>query len=98
MDSPLATPPEAHRGTHIAGTMGDILDNVEILAPATPEEVAQIIANADRDGKRVGRDFKLSLEHLNRILQYNADDLTVSVEAGLLLSELNDTLAQHKQW
>src|SRR5438105_4430526 len=71
---------------------------VPTLAPSTPEELAQTLAQANRDGRRLGRDFEISFEHLNRILQYNADDLTISVEAGVTLAAINTALAAHKQW
>ncbi len=69
-----------------------------IVAPATPEELAETLAQANRDGRRLGVDFGLSLERLNRILQYTPDDLTISVEAGVTLGELNQRLAEHQQW
>jgi glycolate oxidase FAD binding subunit len=68
------------------------------VTPATPEELAATLAQANRDGRRLGRDFHLSLERLNRILQYTPDDLTISVEAGVTLGEINHRLAEHKQW
>jgi glycolate oxidase FAD binding subunit len=75
-----------------------ILDDVDLIAPATPEELADTLAQANRDGRRLGRDFHLSLERLNRILQYTPDDLTISVESGVTLGEINQRLAEHKQW
>lgn len=64
-------------------------------APRSPEELAEILAAANRTGQPLG---SLSLEHLNKIVQYTPDDLTISVEAGVTLGELNRTLAAHKQW
>ena len=34
---------------------------------------------------------------LNRVLDYNPDDLAISVEAGITMAALRDTLAQHRQ-
>ncbi|MEO7705204.1 MAG: FAD-binding oxidoreductase [Thermoflexales bacterium] len=34
---------------------------------------------------------------LNRVLDYNPDDLAISVEAGVTMASLRDTLAQHRQ-
>ena len=69
-----------------------------VICPATPEELAETLAQANRDGRRLGVDFQFSLERLNRILQYTPDDLTISAEAGVTLGRLNAELAQHKQW
>jgi glycolate oxidase FAD binding subunit len=40
----------------------------------------------------------LSLAALDRVLDYPADDLTVTVEAGITLAELNRWLAEKRQW
>jgi glycolate oxidase FAD binding subunit len=71
---------------------------VECIVPETPEQLAEALAKANRDCRRLGVDFRLSLERLNRVLQYTPDDLTVSVEAGVTLGELNRRLAEHRQW
>jgi glycolate oxidase FAD binding subunit len=39
----------------------------------------------------------LSLTSLNRVIDYPADDLTITVEAGLTITELNNCLATHRQ-
>jgi len=76
-----------------------ILTTLTMLsAPQSPEELAELLAQANRDGRRLGREFQISLEHLNRVLQYTPDDLTISVEAGVTLGAINATLATHKQW
>jgi glycolate oxidase FAD binding subunit len=41
---------------------------------------------------------KLSLAQLNRVLEHAADDLTITVEAGITLAELNRHLAAKGQW
>ena len=40
----------------------------------------------------------LSCRHLNRILEHNPGDFTVTVEAGLALVDLQAALAEHRQW
>jgi glycolate oxidase FAD binding subunit len=40
----------------------------------------------------------LSLAGLNRVVDYPARDMTITVEAGLTMSKLADTLAAEKQW
>jgi glycolate oxidase FAD binding subunit len=43
-------------------------------------------------------DVVLSLERMNRIIEYSPADLTVTVEAGIPLSSLNDTTRRERQW
>jgi glycolate oxidase FAD binding subunit len=43
-------------------------------------------------------DLLLSTRRLNRVLMHRAGDLTVSVEAGITLRELNEALSRHGQW
>jgi glycolate oxidase subunit GlcD len=40
----------------------------------------------------------LSLAKLNRVVDYPADDLTITVEAGMTIAELNRVLAANRQW
>lgn len=42
-------------------------------------------------------DIRISTARMTRVLQYEPRDLTISVEAGLRLTELNDLLAGHGQ-
>ncbi len=41
---------------------------------------------------------EVSVKALNQIIEYAKDDLTITVQAGMPLSELQEVLAQHKQW
>ncbi len=43
-------------------------------------------------------DAALSTRHLDRVLDHDAADMTVSVETGVTLSRLNKTLAERGQW
>jgi glycolate oxidase FAD binding subunit len=47
-------------------------------------------------GRRPG--IGLSMTGMNRVLDYPADDLTITVEPGLTLAELNRQLAAKRQW
>jgi len=40
----------------------------------------------------------LSMNHMNRLLDHPVDDLTVTVEPGMTLAELNRHLAEKRQW
>jgi glycolate oxidase FAD binding subunit len=45
-----------------------------------------------------GYDVALSLRYLDRIVDYQPTDMTVTVEGGLVLSRLQEVLRQHGQW
>ncbi|MDP8988668.1 MAG: FAD-binding oxidoreductase [Acidobacteriota bacterium] len=86
---------------------------MRIVEPQSEEEVAQILRSANQDGasviprgggtkldwgnspRRVG--VMLSTAHLNRMIEHAWADLTVTVEAGCTVAELQRTLAQHGQ-
>ena len=84
-----------------------------VVLPSTPEEVAHVLRTASTADAAVTPwgggtlqaigwpparlDLVLSLERLNRVLIYEPDDLTCSVEAGMTLAELNRILGEHNQ-
>jgi glycolate oxidase FAD binding subunit len=73
-----------------------------VSEPATVAEASEALAQAAREGRRVsierdGGDLVLATAGLDRVLEHEADDLTVTVEAGLRLSELNKRLGAHGQ-
>jgi glycolate oxidase FAD binding subunit len=84
-----------------------------ILVPSSPEELADQLADAgarrrsvnirgnstkDRMGGPITKsDLTISTASLNRVLQYEPHDLTISVEAGLPWRELTRILAEHRQ-
>ena len=88
-----------------AGDAIDGVPPALVVSPRTPEAVAATLAWADRSGAAVlvrgrgskaewGRpprrvDVLLDLSGLQRVLAYEAGDLTVRVEAGLALAALN---------
>lgn len=82
-------------------------------APRTAEELAAQLADANANGRSIQiagnstkarmagpvwkSDITLSTACLNRVLQYDPRDLTISVEAGLPYRELSRILAEHGQ-
>lgn len=89
--------PESHfKGT--AALVGDAFVEKDTVAPGSVEEVAAVLAYANRERLRVGVDFSLSLRRLNRIQEYNAADLTASVEAGVTVGALDAALRAQNQW
>ena len=86
---------------------------MEALRPGTPEQLAQILralaaehrtirlgGNFSKDrlgGRPAPADVVISTCTMNRLLQYEPRDLTISVEAGMPFAELERTLAAHHQ-
>ncbi len=70
--------------------------------PLSIAQAAEILGQAAREGRRVsieraGGELVVSTRYLNRLLEHEAGDLTVTVEAGIRLSALNERLAEHGQ-
>jgi len=86
---------------------------VRIVEPQSEEEAAEILRCANEDGASViprgggtksdwgnpprRTDVMLSTANLNRVIEHAWADLTVTVEAGCTIAELQRTLAQHGQ-
>lgn len=86
----------------------------ESFQPTSPQEVAEIVAGAARQGRAVypvgggtqlalgapGRrsGIALKLTGLNRVVDYPSRDLTVTVQAGMTLANLQQILGEHNQW
>jgi glycolate oxidase FAD binding subunit len=84
-----------------------------VLTPRTPEALAEMLANADakkstislcgKDTKRkmagpvAPADVSISTCNLTRVLQYEPQDLTISVEAGITYCVLARMLAENRQ-
>ena len=93
--------------------LNEILPLTQTLVPADQEELRAAVENAYRSGTPVypigggtslgfGLSPKqsglgVSLEKLNRVLDYPARDMTISVEAGITMSALAHRLAQEGQ-
>lgn len=85
-----------------------------IVRPGSADEVAaclKVCAESDAVVVPAGRmtwldwgnpstrvDVVLSLERMNRIVEYSPPDLTATVEAGLSLSDFNDVTVRERQW
>ncbi len=85
-----------------------------VVEPGTEEEVAKVLAFADREGLKVlvrgggtqlntglppaGGDVLLSTARLNTLVEHAPHDMTVTVEAGLKLIDLQAHLARTRQW
>lgn len=65
------------------------------LHPLTPEELAGQLARANKARTPVGT---IDLSRLNRLVEHVPEDMTVTVEAGITLAALQETLAHHGQW
>jgi glycolate oxidase FAD binding subunit len=83
-----------------------------VLCPATGEEAAAVLAEADRSGRMVrlvgggtklgwgrpsGADIVLSTATMDRVLEHNAPDLTAVLEAGTPLSAAQAAFATSGQ-
>jgi glycolate oxidase FAD binding subunit len=84
-----------------------------MIVPGSPEALAEALADAQRSRQtihlcgnstkdRMGgpispADVRISTVKLNRVLQYEPSDLTISVEAGIPYRELSRVLAEHRQ-
>jgi glycolate oxidase FAD binding subunit len=85
-----------------------------VVTPATPSETASVLQlTCDRDQtvlpvggftrRGLGNipercDVVLSTSRMDSVLHYDAGDLTIGVEAGVKLSTLQSTLAEHDQF
>jgi glycolate oxidase FAD binding subunit len=84
-----------------------------MLQPENPEQLAEVLresasvhhtirlgGNFSKDclgGSPMPADVTVSTSRMNRLLQYDPRDLTISVEAGMPFAELVRTLAEHHQ-
>jgi len=84
------------------------------LAPASAEELADAVGAADRDGQAVAPvgggtqlelgmpparlDVVIDTTALDRVVEYEPADLTITVEAGIRFSELQRLLAEQGQF
>ena len=89
------------------------LEELRVAEPATDQELADAVRCADRDGVAViprGGGTKLdwgnpparaglmlSTARLNRVVEHSWADMTVTVEAGCTVAELQNALARHGQ-
>ncbi|HKY03437.1 MAG TPA: FAD-binding oxidoreductase [Blastocatellia bacterium] len=92
----------------------DRVQEALLIKPGSAEEVARCLAVCREQkaavvpsglgswldcGNPVRRaDAVVSLERLNRVIEYSPSDLTITVEAGLTLDELNRVAQDERQW
>src|SRR5947207_2795369 len=65
------------------------------VEPAGVEELTVGLRQASAQGLR---GISVKLDALNRVLDYNPADMTVTVQAGIRLATLQDRLRQSGQW
>jgi len=91
----------------------EILSLTETIAPADQAAVASVVRDAGRDGTPVyligggtSLDYGvrpsipgvgLSLRNLDRVIDHAADDMTITVEAGVIMADLTERLAAKRQ-
>jgi glycolate oxidase FAD binding subunit len=92
----------------------DGLKPENVLLLESIEQVSEMLRAASEQGKAVvptghgaflhiggiprRYDVALSLQRLNRVVDYQPTDMTVTVEAGLTLTRLQELLGEHGQW
>jgi glycolate dehydrogenase FAD-binding subunit len=85
-----------------------------VVEPTTEEEVAAVLAFADREGLKVlvrgggtqlglgfpptGGDILLSTARLNAVLEHEPHDQTISTQSGMRLADVQTHLAHTRQW
>jgi glycolate oxidase FAD binding subunit len=85
-----------------------------VVAPGSEQEVASVLAYANRERLKVlvrgggtqlntglppkDGDILLSTRRLNQVVEYAPHDMTVTVQAGLKLVDLQSHLARARQW
>src|SRR2546421_3330996 len=106
----------AEGGVQLA-TESDVVTGVQpyvIAAPGSEQEVASVLAYANREGLKVlvrgggtqlntglpakDGDMLLSTRRLNQVVEYAPHGMTVTVQAGLRLVDLQSHLARARQW
>lgn len=66
-----------------------------MFRPSNKDELAAALRTANEKRARIG---SVDLTALNRILEHRPEDMTVTVESGVTLSDLQAALAQRGQW
>ena len=65
------------------------------LTASSVADVTSALLDANASAKKV---FALDLRAMRGVLEYTPEDMTVSVEAGVTLAQLQARLAEHNQW
>jgi glycolate oxidase FAD binding subunit len=104
----------AHLNGHADAVVIDGQRLTRVERPDTAVQLAEMLAAAAADssgiapvggGSMLGLgnvspsiDFAISTKSFNRVLMYEPTDLTLSVEAGATLAEVQSALGEHGQW
>lgn len=83
------------------------------VRPGTVDELSEVVRSAHAEGKSIipwgggtqmgvgnvptAYDVALDLSRINEVLRYDADDMTMSVQTGCRLQDLNQMLDEHRQ-
>src|SRR2546421_574476 len=83
-------------------TMTDVTPSLETLIAAVGPENAILDLSPPGPGPHNAPSARLDAamvtRRLNRVIDYQPDDMTVTVEAGLTLAELQETLGRRRQF
>ena len=66
-----------------------------IPAPNNVAELSQILAGANSRKEKIER---VDLSKINRVLEHAPEDMTVTVETGIMLSEFQKHVSKNGQW
>ena len=85
-----------------------------VVLPRSTEEAVTVLGRASTEGWKVAAagsgtwlgsddsasppDLVLSAAHMDRVLEYEPGDLTITAEAGMRLSTLDEWLVRNRQW
>ncbi|HXJ59549.1 MAG TPA: FAD-binding oxidoreductase [Verrucomicrobiae bacterium] len=76
-------------------SLSSVAPGFQRLTPADKKELSRALAAADRERQPIR---ELNLTRLNRVLWFTPEDMTVKVETGITLQDLQTALARSKQW
>ena len=65
------------------------------LTASSVADVTAALLSASARGEKISA---LDLQAMRQVLEYTPEDMTVSVEAGVTLAQLQARLAEHNQW
>jgi glycolate oxidase FAD binding subunit len=108
----LRTVLQRHLASHLSDPIPGVPEEAVVVAPATLDDAAEVLATASKYsipvlvwgagsnqgwGGRVEPALVLSTSRLNSIVDWQPEDLTVVVEAGVRVADLEQTLAGQDQ-
>jgi FAD/FMN-containing dehydrogenase len=69
--------------------------NEMILRPTSRSELTELLSNAHRLAERISR---VDVGAFRRLVEHTAEDMTATVEAGMMLGDFQNELARRGQW